>query len=188
LHLYELLPYFYFNLTQLNPLEVCVGIVTLVTGLYFKRCFPRVPNMLAALVVGAVVGAALNWFFFTRNGAAPGIALVGKVAAGLPPISTSDFSVESLKKLAPVSLAVATLLLHLEFAILLGVLLSLILYLHSAARPKVLVRSPDPALTHRRFRTNVSLPTCPQLAIVSVEGDGFFWFRTLCCGTATHVF
>ena len=63
--------------------------------------------MLAALVVGAVVGAALNWFFFTRNGAAPGIALVGKVAAGLAPISTSDFSVESLKKLAPVSLAVA---------------------------------------------------------------------------------
>ena len=68
----------------------------------------------------------------------------------------------------------AALLLELDFAILLGVLASLIVYLHRASRPSVQVRVPDPRHTRRRFVTDSKLPECPQLAIVRIDGALFF--------------
>ncbi len=68
----------------------------------------------------------------------------------------------------------ATLLLELDFAILLGVLASLIVYLHRASQPSVLVRVPDPGTPRRSFTTDAKLPECPQLAIVRIDGALFF--------------
>ena len=68
----------------------------------------------------------------------------------------------------------ATLLFPLDFAIILGVFLSLIIYLRQASRPSVVVRVPDPREPKRRFSTAGSLPQCPQLAIVRVDGALFF--------------
>ncbi|MBT6277844.1 MAG: SulP family inorganic anion transporter [Chromatiales bacterium] len=68
----------------------------------------------------------------------------------------------------------ATLLLELEFAIMLGVLLSLIVYLSQASRPQVLVRAPDPALPKHRFNTGRHLLECPQFKMVRVDGSLFF--------------
>ena len=68
----------------------------------------------------------------------------------------------------------ATLLLELDFAILLGVLASLIVYLHRASQPSVLVRVPDPRSPRRSFTTDAKLPECPQLAIVRIDGALFF--------------
>ena len=67
----------------------------------------------------------------------------------------------------------ATLLLELDFAIL-GVLASLIVYLHRASQPSVVVRVPDSRTPRRRFTTDAKLPECPQLAIVRVDGALFF--------------
>lgn len=68
----------------------------------------------------------------------------------------------------------ATLLLDLDFAILVGVLLSLAIYLNRTARPRVLLRAPDPGLERRRFNTAAALPECPQLRIVRIDGSLFF--------------
>lgn len=68
----------------------------------------------------------------------------------------------------------ATLLFPLDFAIILGVFLSLIIYLRQASRPSVVVRVPDPREPKRRFSTAGSLPQCPQLAIVRIDGALFF--------------
>ena len=68
----------------------------------------------------------------------------------------------------------ATLLFPLDFAIILGVFLSLIIYLRQASRPSVVVRVPDPDMPKRRFSTAGSLPQCPQLAIVRIDGALFF--------------
>ena len=68
----------------------------------------------------------------------------------------------------------ATLLFPLDFAIILGVFLSLIIYLRQASRPSVVVRVPDPDKPKRRFSTAGSLPQCPQLAIVRIDGALFF--------------
>ena len=68
----------------------------------------------------------------------------------------------------------ATLLFPLDFAIILGVFLSLIIYLRQASRPSVAVRVPDPREPRRRFSTAGTLPQCPQLAIVRIDGALFF--------------
>jgi SulP family sulfate permease len=69
---------------------------------------------------------------------------------------------------------VATIFLALDFAIMLGVLLSLVIYLHRSSRPRVRVRVPDPRLPKQRFNTDASLPQCPQFAMVRIDGPLFF--------------
>jgi SulP family sulfate permease len=68
----------------------------------------------------------------------------------------------------------ATLLLELDFAIMLGVMLSLVIYLNRASRPRVLVRVPDPRQPKRRFNTDASLPECPQMKLIRIDGALFF--------------
>ena len=68
----------------------------------------------------------------------------------------------------------ATLFVQLEFAIYVGVLLSLVLYLNRTAHPAVHTRVPDPADPKRKFTTNPELPECPQLRVIRIDGSLFF--------------
>jgi len=68
----------------------------------------------------------------------------------------------------------ATLFLELEFAILLGIILSLVVYLSKTSRPAVRVRVPDPRRPKREFVTDSTLPQCPQAGIVRIDGSLFF--------------
>lgn len=76
----------------------------------------------------------------------------------------------------------ATLFLELEFAIILGVVLSLVVYLSRTSRPRIVSRVPDPAQDKRAFVTNAGhrLPECPQLKFVRIDGSLFF-------GAVNHV-
>ncbi len=67
------------------------------------------------------------------------------------------------------------LFLDLEFAILAGILLSLILYLMRVSRPRIVTRVPDPSLPNRKFSDGGGLiPECPQLHILRIDGSLFF--------------
>ncbi|MEM7253935.1 MAG: SulP family inorganic anion transporter [Pseudomonadota bacterium] len=68
----------------------------------------------------------------------------------------------------------ATLFLELEFAIFLGVLLSLGIFLSQASRPSVQLRAPDHRLPKHRFNTDPDLPECPQIQMVRINGPIFF--------------
>lgn len=68
----------------------------------------------------------------------------------------------------------ATLFLNLEMAILLGVFLSLAIYLSRTSRPRVVTRVPDPRLDSRKFSSDPSLPECPQLKFIRIDGSLFF--------------
>ncbi len=68
----------------------------------------------------------------------------------------------------------STLFLELELAIMLGVMLSLIVYLSRTSRPQVLPRVPDPAHPKRAFTTDSSLSECPQFKIIRIDGSLFF--------------
>lgn len=68
----------------------------------------------------------------------------------------------------------ATLFVELEFAIYVGVMLSLILYLNRTARPRVFEVAPDPDVAKHSMTVSPSLPRCPQLCIVRIEGSIFF--------------
>jgi len=74
----------------------------------------------------------------------------------------------------------ATLLVQLEFAILVGVLCSLFAYLNRTTHPAIHAVAPDPASPQRRFIPVAAsgepgrLPECPQLALLRVDGSLFF--------------
>lgn len=68
----------------------------------------------------------------------------------------------------------ATLFLELEFAIFLGVMLSLSMYLKRTSQPAVRIRVPDPHQDRRKFATDPNLPECPQLRFVRIDGSLFF--------------
>ncbi len=75
---------------------------------------------------------------------------------------------------------VGTLVLALEFAILLGIMLSLVIYLNRTSHPHVFVRAPDKRYSYRPFTTDPNLPECPQLKIVRIDGSLYF-------GAVNHV-
>lgn len=70
----------------------------------------------------------------------------------------------------------ATLLLQLEFAIYIGVLLSLVFYLKRTSRPRIVEVRPDPAAQTPFFTESEGkdLPGCPQLRVIRIEGSLFF--------------
>ena len=55
-----------------------------------------------------------------------------------------------------------------------GVLFSLAIFLHRSSQPRVLVRVPDPRQPKRRFATDASLPECPQMKLIRIDGPLFF--------------
>jgi SulP family sulfate permease len=73
-----------------------------------------------------------------------------------------------------VSTFASTLFLSLEEAIILGVILSLGLYLSRTARPQVRVRSPDPHSNRRKFTDAAHALECPQLRFVRIDGSIYF--------------
>jgi SulP family sulfate permease len=69
----------------------------------------------------------------------------------------------------------ATLLLELEFAILVGVTLSLVVYLNRTSRPSMRSLVPDPRHATRKMAVlEAGLIECPQLKILRIEGSIYF--------------
>jgi len=72
----------------------------------------------------------------------------------------------------------ATLLLPLEFAVLLGIILSLAFYIRRTSMPRVKPVLPDSDFHH--IERDSDRPDCPQLAIYEILGDLYF-------GAANHI-
>jgi SulP family sulfate permease len=69
----------------------------------------------------------------------------------------------------------ATLLVPLDYAIVVGVMGSLVVYLYRTSRPTMNSLVPDPRHSERKFAaTREGLAECPQLKILSVEGSIYF--------------
>jgi SulP family sulfate permease len=71
-----------------------------------------------------------------------------------------------------------TMLLHLEFAVLTGILLSFAVYIVKTSVPKVVPVLPDDNFRH--FTQQPHKPQCPQLAILDILGDLYF-------GAVSHI-
>ena len=65
-----------------------------------------------------------------------------------------------------------TLFLHIEFAVLAGILLSFALYIMSTSVPQVYPLLPDEEFRH--FVRQVHQPPCPQLGVIEIQGDLYF--------------
>ena len=70
---------------------------------------------------------------------------------------------------------VATLVMHLEMAVLVGIVLSLLLYLRRTSRPALRSMVPDPDSPLRRFRERrPGELECPQIQVLRIEGSLYF--------------
>ena len=67
---------------------------------------------------------------------------------------------------------VATLLLPLEFAVLLGIVMSLGRYILRTSAPQVVPVVPDESYKHLAYQPDK--PECPQLAVIEIRGDLYF--------------
>ena len=306
-HLSQDVTYLWTHWDALHPMASVVALTTLATGLLAMRFGPRFPGMIIALLLGSIVAVLLNFSFgeeFT------GIQMVGALPRQLPPLSMPELSLNTIRDLAPLALAMtlfalteavsiarsisiksgqaisgnqefigqgisnivgsffsayvatgsfnrsganydagartplaaasagiilivivlavapltsylpkaavagllilvawrlinfsqinkilradtneavvlsvtflSTLFLKLEFAILFGVILSLMIFLRRTSRPRLSPRVPNPESRHRKFKTGVTLPECPQLKILRLEDSLYF-------GSVSHV-
>ncbi len=92
----------YRELGQINYYLVAIALATLLVSVLVRRYSRKLPNLLAGMVVGSVMALFLR--HFTDD-----IALVGKLPAHLPPLSSPVFSLATIKVLAPEAFAVALL-------------------------------------------------------------------------------
>jgi SulP family sulfate permease len=300
-HLYESIMYLWQNWSAFHPMVTLVGFSSLAVVILLKKKWPKFPGMIAALVLGSLIAAVLNFAFGAEK---TGIHMVGALPRQLPPLSVPDFSVGVFRELAPLALAMtlfalteavsiarsialktgqpiqgnqeflgqglsnivgsffsayvstgsfnrsganydagaksplsaifaglfliplimvvapltaylpkaavagllilvawriidftqikkivtadqkeaiimgvtflSTIFFKLEFAILFGVILSLLIFLRKTSRPRILPRVPIAESKHRKFGSAVSLPECPQFKMLRIEDSIYF--------------
>lgn len=68
----------------------------------------------------------------------------------------------------------STLFVELEFAIYVGVMLSLVIYLMRTSRPGIVSVAPDATAPRRSMTTSDEVSECPQVKILRVDGSLFF--------------
>ncbi|MFK5949974.1 MAG: SulP family inorganic anion transporter, partial [Methylococcales bacterium] len=90
------------NIGSSNLYLVIIALATLFTAIVIKKAMPKIPNLLIGMVVGSVIA-------YGFKDLTDGIALVGEIPGNFPPLSTPDFSFETITSLAPEAFAVALL-------------------------------------------------------------------------------
>jgi len=134
---------------------------------------------MSAMIAGTleifIVLAIAPLVAYLPNAAMAGILFI--VAVGLVDIPAIKhiFASTNAERATFLVTFLSALFLDLEFAILAGILLSLLMYLMRASRPRVVTRIPDPSLPNRKFSSEIdNLQECPQLHIMRIDGSLFF--------------
>ena len=137
-----------------TPLAAVFAAVVLAAGLpVFALITPYVPIPSMAAILLVVAYGLIDWHQIRKI-----------LRAG-----SNEYSVFVVTFLS-------TLFLQLEFAVYVGVLLSLVLYLRRTSRPRITTISPDPNHADRAM-VNVhktGIQVCPQLRIIRIDGSLFF--------------
>lgn len=136
--------------------------------------------MLAGVFLLVLVLFVAPWAQFLPNAAMAGILFL--VAWGLIDFEEifHVFKTSRAETAILLSTFASTLFLTLEEAIIIGVLLSLSLYLSRTSKPQVRVRAPDPNNPKHKFTDAANATECPQLRFIRIDGSLFF-------GATSHI-
>jgi SulP family sulfate permease len=99
---YKTWEYIFSHLNETNYYVVLIALSTLLSAILLKRFFPKLPNMLLAMIIGSLVA------YFGANGI-EGVTLVGKLPSDLPSFSFPDLSLANIIKVSPNAFAIALL-------------------------------------------------------------------------------
>ena len=92
----------FINFVNANFFVLAVAVITVIAAISMKKFWPKLPNLLLALIIGSIVALLIG-------GDTRGIAFVGEIPAQLPPPSLPSFSMATIRELAPEAFAVALL-------------------------------------------------------------------------------
>ncbi len=92
----------YNGAASINIYLVMIALATLGTAILVRKLAPRLPNLLIGMVAGSLLAIFLKQF-------TDDISLVGEIPAHLPPLSSPEFSLKTIRMLAPDAFAVALL-------------------------------------------------------------------------------
>jgi SulP family sulfate permease len=90
------------GISDINLYVLLIAMLTLGVAIITRKLMPKSPYLLIAMIAGSVVAMLLKNY-------TDGIRLVGEIPAHLPPLSSPQFSLETIKMLAPEAFAVALL-------------------------------------------------------------------------------
>jgi sulfate permease, SulP family len=90
------------GLPEVNMIVLSIALVTLAIAIGSKKLFPKSPYLLVGMIGGSLMALLLKDY-------SQGIKLVGEIPAHLPPLSSPEFSMETIKMMAPEAFAVALL-------------------------------------------------------------------------------
>lgn len=102
-HLHDILYHLVLQIDEANIPVTTVALVTLLSGIAVKRWYPKVPYMIVAMLIGSVLAAIFNAGWLGENIV---IETVGALPSSLPPLSSPDFSLETIRELSTSALAV----------------------------------------------------------------------------------
>ena len=152
------------------------------------------PNLEAGARTPLAAVFASLWLLLLLASTAPLLALIPQpaIAALLVLVALALFELKGWRRLWQLSredfaiaavTALATVTLRIEMAILLGTILTLVVYQHRTSHPSIRVMGFDtaveagaPSSRHFVVRADVSapLPECPQLKLIRMEGEVYF--------------
>ncbi len=92
----------YQGLPDLDVFVLSIAVATLLVAIVSKKILPKSPYLLVGMIVGSVIAIFLKEY-------SDGIKLIGEIPAHLPPLSSPEFSMETIRMLAPEAFAVALL-------------------------------------------------------------------------------
>ena len=130
--------------------------------------------ILAGLLLMFILALVAPLAAYLPNAAMAGILFL--VAYGITDIKSIKTTIKTSKgdTVAMAITFLGTLFLDLEFAILTGVIASLIYYLSKTSRPAIHTRIPNPSDSRRKFISDPNLPECPQLKFIRIDGSIYF--------------
>ena len=106
---YETIHQLFVQFNDINLYVTAVGALTLVSGILVKKFIPKIPYMIAAMLVGSFAAILINQVAGGVD--ITHIKTVGALPSGLPPLSHPDFSLKTLQMVFFPSLVVTMLAL-----------------------------------------------------------------------------
>lgn len=102
-HLHDVLYNFWIQIPNINGYVTAVALVTLLSGIMVKKLWPRMPYLIIAMLSGSFLAYFMNRSMGIE---VTGITSVGALPQSLPPLSSPDFSMDTIRDLATTALAV----------------------------------------------------------------------------------
>jgi len=135
----------------------------------------------AGVILAAIVLAFAPWVSFLPEPTVAGVLVLASFSLIDLARIRSTVHISRPEGFVLLATLVATLLMRLEVAVLVGTAMSLVVYLSRTSRPTIRSLVPDPRKPERPFvPLDPTLRECPQAKLLSVEGSIYF-------GAVSHV-